>query len=513
MGSNHPTEPAVYRGSNTTEAKEIYLIISKEVDLNLRQLVIRFQVTAYMTIILNKNSLMIVFAVFLIFSMTEISSIFHQLQPFPFAVAGTEEEEDDTCVDYEPTENTITITCDASFQDVADSINDSLVLEQLTSGGDEYLLKANLEVDDDTAFSMGPNDIKWLKIAGANGIIVDGKIEIDGVRITSWDTVANSPVPQTTTGSFPRAYINLRGSEGGFVHNSEIAYLGYQDFGKRGFDLFGGDEPTHDFEITDSRFHDMWFAFYSRGAYNITIDGNEYYNNIKYALDPHSGTHDMNITNNWLHHNPIGVICSDRCYNILIERNVVHHNSDSGIFFSRNMHDSIARNNHVYNTSSGILVSESPNNQIYDNIVEAATSQGILLFNPDLSDDGFTENNLVYNNAISNCDDGISAIRSQDNILEGNNFSNISSSEYSLSGNSTIIIRGQDFDDTSVAQEGSAPNNVVQILDSGSIHVVELNDGDNDEDDDDSKEGNSHNTDNSPYRKRLGDDDSIIVNS
>ena len=138
----------------------------------------------------------------------------------------------------------------------------------------------------------------------------------------------------------------------------------------------------------------------------------------------------------------------------------------------------------------------------------------VLLFNPDLPDDGFTENNLVYNNAISSSDDGISAVRSQDNVLEDNEFSKISSSEYSLSGNSTIIIRGQDFDDDSVAQEGSAINNVVEIVDSGIIQVVELNDGDNDEDDDEhDSEGNRHNTDNSPYRKRLGDDDSIIVSS
>ncbi|MFL6502488.1 MAG: hypothetical protein ACJ70W_03010 [Nitrososphaera sp.] len=38
------------------------------------------------------------------------------------------------------------------------------------------------------------------------------------------------------------------------------------------------------------------------------IDGNEYYNNIKYALDPHSGTHDVTITNNWVHDNPLGII-------------------------------------------------------------------------------------------------------------------------------------------------------------------------------------------------------------
>jgi len=205
--------------------------------------------------------------------------------------------------------------------------------------------------------------------------------------------------------------------------------LGYQDFGRRGFDLFGGDEPAHDLEIRGSKFHDMWMAFYSKEAYNITVDGNEYYNNIKYALDPHSGTHDMNITNNWLHHNPIGVICSDDCYNILIERNVVHHNTDAGIFFSRNMQDSIARNNHIYNTSSGIIVSESPNNQIYNNIIEGATRTGIRLFNPPEPDDGLAEGNHVYNNTISNSDDGIKEIRSHDNILEDNKFFNIESDE------------------------------------------------------------------------------------
>jgi parallel beta-helix repeat protein len=414
-----------------------------------------------------------------------------------------------TCIDYDSTENTIDIDCNASFLDVVVSINDQLVLQNVGDG--EYLLKANLEVDDGVTFAMTSNDIKWLKIAGANGIIVNGKIQIDGVRITSWDTEANSPVFQTITGSIPRAFINLRGSDGGFVHNSEIAYLGYQDFGRRGFDLFGGDEPAHDLEINGSKFHHMWFAFYSREAYNITIDSNEFYNNIKYALDPHSGTHDMNITNNWLHHNPIGVICSDRCYNILIEGNVVHHNTDSGIYFSRNMQDSIARNNHIYNTSTGILVSESPNNQIYDNIIEGASSQGVLLFNPELPDDGFTQNNLVHNNAISESDDGIKATRSQDNVLEDNEFSNMESSEYVLSGNSSIIIRGQDFDNALITEEGSATRNFVEIVDSGTIEVND-DDGDDDDDDDDD-EGNYYNTDDEPYRKRLRDGDSIIVDS
>jgi parallel beta-helix repeat protein len=374
---------------------------------------------------LGKKSITVAAAViFILLSLiTNIIPYWQQPHHLPFTA---EAGEGGPCIDYDAAENTIVINCNASFLDVVQSINDPDIIENLGNG--EYLLKASLQVDDDTTFSIGSNDITWLKITDTNGIIVHGKIQIDGVKITSWDIEANSPVPQTDIGSIPRAFINLRGSEGGFVHDSEIAYLGYQEFGRRGFDLLG-DGPSHDLEIRGSKFHDMWFAFYSNGAYNVVVDGNEYHHNIKYALDPHTGTHDMSITNNWLHHNPIGVICSLDCYNILIEGNRAEHNMRAGIFFSRNMHDSIARNNYIYNTTTGIIVSESPNNQIYSNTIEGATGAGISLLNPPIADDGFTEDNHVYNNTISNSEDGIREIRSHDNILEDNKFFNIESDE------------------------------------------------------------------------------------
>jgi parallel beta-helix repeat protein len=419
------------------------------------------------------------------------------------------------CIDYDSTENTIAINCDASFLDVVETINDDPGILESTGDG-EYILNANLEVADDVTFAMDSNEdgLSYLKITGANGIIVHGRIEISGIIITSWDTQTNSPVSQTEMGSVPRAFINLRESEGGFVYDSEIAHLGYQEFGRRGFDLFG-EGPSHDLEIRDSKFHNMWFAFYSRGAYNIVVDGNEYYNNIKYALDPHSGTHDMRITNNYLHHNPIGAICSDRCYNILIEGNLVEHNTDHGIFFSRNMYDSIARNNYISNTPSGITVSESPNNQIYNNTIEGATRSGIRLFNPPIPDDGLTEGNIVYNNVISNSEDGISAARSHDNILEDNIFSNIQSNEYSLSGDSSIIIRGQQFDNTLITAEGSATANLVEIVGSGTIEVTEgeIEEDDDGGGDDEEGEGNLYNTDNESFRRTLSNGDSITVNS
>jgi parallel beta-helix repeat protein len=208
--------------------------------------------------------------------------------------------------------------------------------------------------------------------------------------------------------------------------------------------------------VGGSKFHDMWIAFYSNGAYNIVVDGNEYYNNIKYTVDPHSATHHMNITNNYVHHNRLGIICSLDCYNILIEGNVVQHNTEYGIFFSRNMHDSTARHNHVYNSAIGIMVSESPDNQIYNNTIERVSSYGINLFNPVFPDDGGgTEGNLVYNNTIINSENGVVATRSQDNIVQNTTFYDIEESEYRLSGDSSIRIRGQHLDNPLISQDGS----------------------------------------------------------
>ena len=454
--------------------------------------------------IIRKRYFVTITVAVLFFSMTGIS-----YQQLPFL----ENEQGLECISYEAAENTITIDCDsASFGDLISTIYNRSVLEKLEKDG-EYLLKANLRVADGTSFDMTSSDgVQYLKIAGANGIIVHGKILIDGVKITSWNTSSNDVVQQDGSGSIVRGYIQFVAGEGSEIKDSEFAYLGYNELGRRGFDLFGdgtsrfGYGPTHDMQIRDSKFHHMWRAFYSTGAYNITIDGNEYHHNLNYAIDPHSKSHDINITNNWVHHNPIGIICSVNCNNILIEGNRVEDNMKAGIFFSRNMTNSIARDNYVKNATSGIIVSESSNNHIHNNTIEAATSEGILLFNPSEPDDGLTVNNLVYNNTISISDTGINATRSYDNILENILFSDITSSQYLLTQNSSIIIVDRDFDNALIAEGGSATNNLVEIVYSGTIEVTETNDQG-------VAEKTIYNTDIQAYRKSLSNGDNIIVNS
>ena len=457
--------------------------------------------------ILKRNFVAII--ALILFSTTLVST-----QQVQFSAAST------ACVGYQGGVNTITITCDASFLDVVQAISDPAILEQEVQGG-QYILHANLEVADGVTFQMTSNgdNLRYLKLAGANGIIVYGKILIDGVKITSWDVSEDDIIQQDMNGTISRAYIQFDASEGAQILNSEFGYLGYDEPGRRGFDLYGGGGPSHDMVIRGSTFHDMWFAFYSNAAYNIVVDGSEYHHNIRYALDPHTATYNMNITNNYLHHNRYGAICSEDCYNILIEGNRAHHNTDAGIVFSRNMTNSIARNNHVYNATTGISLSESPNNQIYNNTIERAADEGILLFNPEVIDDGFTEGNMVYDNVISSSEDGIRATNSHDNILENNTFDDIESSKYLLSLYSNILIRGQNFDDVLIAVGDPATENLVEIVDSGIIEVTEeaIDDEEEDGNEDDEEEeetvANTYNTDIERYSKILSDGDSIRVNS
>jgi poly(beta-D-mannuronate) C5 epimerase len=380
---------------------------------------------------------------------------------------------EEACVEYEVAENSIVIKCNSSFLDVVQAINDPEILEEQQEEG-QYLLNANLQVSDGVTFAMTSDEdgLQYLKITGANGIIIYGRIEISGIIITSWDTETNSPLSQTDTGSVPRAFINLRGSEGGFIHNSEISYLGYGELGRRGLDLFEGG-PSHDMEIRGSKFHDMWMAFYSSGAYNITIDSNEFYDNILYAIDPHTGTHNMTVSNNKVYNNKgFGVICSWNCYDIIFERNEVHDNAAAGLMFSRATRDSTMRNNLVYNqygSAHPISISESQNNEVYDNNISNSTI-GISVHNPvQLDADGMSSANRIYNNTFDGLEHAIRARASSDNTFSNNVFGNITGSHYLMALDAGIHIENQIFEMVNV--DGRSGDNTLSIRNSGMIII------------------------------------------
>jgi mannuronan 5-epimerase len=330
-----------------------------------------------------------------------------------------------SCINYDPSARLITVTCtSASLTDVYYSLNDPNILgierqrESSSSSGNLWLLNANLTISHGATFYINSTDAAWLKIisdgTSAYNVDVRGSLKVDSVKITSWDNARNyyavtngTRIPngngyEVHVGS-SRPYIRIERDATGTtdITNSEIAYLGFEGgigAAVTGLTYLGGDGSV----LGHNNLHDLYFGFYSSGVGGMIIENNHVYNNSKYGLDPHTGTHDMIIRSNVVNDNGgIGIICSLDCYNITIENNEVYNNVEPGIMFSRNMYNSIARNNYVHNEGTAIFVSQSHNNEIYNNTV-SDSSNAIYL------KDNSSDNN-IHQNTVINSVKGINA--------------------------------------------------------------------------------------------------------
>ena len=354
------------------------------------------------------------------------------------------------CVKYDSKEKTITITChSANLTDVYNQLRNPEILKKETSTPTEavWLLNAAIIIEKGATLYINSTDTSWLKIivpdgefaseAGdneenpiskANAIEIFGSLKIDSVKITSWDLSTNDYAItegkrilkgneyEVQLGS-PRPFISVKGEATGTtdITNSEIAYLGYEEgIGEGpvvGLTYFGGNGSI----IRNNDIHHLYFAFYSNGVRNITIENNRVHNSGQYGIDPHTGTQDMIIRNNIVYDNVgQGIICSVDCYNITIEGNKVFGNKGAGIMFSRNMHDSTARNNTVFDETECIFVSGSHSNEIYNNTVSSCSVAGLYL-------KAGSTNNALHDNIIMNSKRGILVNNgSSDNIFYRN---------------------------------------------------------------------------------------------
>ena len=247
-------------------------------------------------------------------------------------------------IGYGSHDNTIVISCgNANLTDVYNAIsaNNSDILNK---GPDKlWTLNANIKVENNTNFYINSSDTSWLKINSTftgvpdrepNHILARGNLIIDSVKITSWDTNKNDYARSNET--IPRSYILVNNGNGTTnITNSELAYLGYQHPRSFGLTYYTGAGSI----IKNNKIHDLQTGFYSdgfaHGAHNITIEGNDFYNNTLQGIGPHSGSHHLTISNNTVHNNGReGIICSIDCYNIIIESNRVFDNPFTGYCYT-----------------------------------------------------------------------------------------------------------------------------------------------------------------------------------
>ncbi len=331
------------------------------------------------------------------------------------------------CVNYEFSANIINVSCKVNLSEIYKAVNNKNVLEK--DPHRVWILNATIKVNPRATLIINQTDTSWLKITNKNNtepnfISVSGALKIDGIKITSWDPSSKNVIRQNVNGSIPRPYIIFhKGSQSANITNSEIAFLGYasKSGGTNGFLYYHGGNGS---SILNNTFHDMWDGFYSDSVGFITIKNNRYYNNLRYGIDPHSGSHDLTIIRNLVYNNSkIGIICSQDCYNIQFSNNTVHDNGLAGLMFSIDTNNSIAKNNYAYHEKIGISIYQSSNDKVYDNLVKS-TNRGIYVA-------GRSSGNHIYNNTITNGAVGLYLHldnNSRNNIYENNNLKNITHS-------------------------------------------------------------------------------------
>ncbi len=207
------------------------------------------------------------------------------------------------------------------------------------------------------------------------------------------------------------------------IDNSTFEYLGY--YGPDSFgvtyttrvcshtDLLACNQLDGTGSETDSTFTHDFMGTFLWGAQNMTVTGNQYFDNIMYGFDSHDVTRNIVIEYNHVSYNgDHGIICSQACSHLTIEYNVSDHNGmvpwggptlDAeetrqvhGIMLHRGVTDSIVEHNIVEDQPNGVGIAlfDSDGDTVADNTL-IDNSIGIRL-------SGGASYDSVLGNAVTN---------------------------------------------------------------------------------------------------------------
>lgn len=304
----------------------------------------------------------------------------------------------------------------------------------------------------------------------------NGSILIDGVKITSWNTVSGGPDTDYSNG---RAYLLAKYDAEMNIRNADIGFLGSPDgesYGLAWRDNNGtnpdGSESTIlrtrvSGDVINSKIHDNYFGIYTYQAGNMVFRGNELYNNARYGFDPHDFTHTVLVEDNISYNNGShGFIISRGCNNFIIRNNTAYGNRNKDPESTSRAHgfmldpgspnsrypqapsyENLLENNIAYNNEGyGLRVLGSVDNQILRNRFYQNT-WGMSLEGANIGEGAVlmplaTTGNMVSNNEFTNNSEYGIYIRewAEENTIEHNTISGNKSHGIYLRGNNNVIL-------------------------------------------------------------------------
>ncbi|MGB0387335.1 MAG: right-handed parallel beta-helix repeat-containing protein [Ardenticatenaceae bacterium] len=254
-------------------------------------------------------------------------------------------------------------------------------------GDGVWLLKANLLVNGSARLEATSEGMSWLRLDSRleNEVHIrsqkGGQVLIEGIKVTSWDTVANSVDERHEDG---RSY--LLATEGGRMEivRAEVAYLGWRAGQYSGISWRGRwqeNDPTSGAtgRVEDSVVHHNYVGLDSVQAYGLLFLRNQVYQNVS-----------------------DGIHAEKEVMGFEVGHNTIYENGHHGIIFSDFGLELAAETE-----ASGAI------NQIYNNEVYQNQGHGVVLTRG-------ANNNSLINNVIYKNYDGVTLFRSSNNIIQGN---------------------------------------------------------------------------------------------
>ncbi|MCX6043922.1 MAG: right-handed parallel beta-helix repeat-containing protein [Chloroflexi bacterium] len=288
-----------------------------------------------------------------------------------------------------------------------------------------------------------------------------GTINLDGVKVYSWDPATNSSDLDINNG---RAYIVAKYESTLNISNSELSYLGSADTDSQGVtwrDVNDSASPAVlrtrvTGTVLNSNFHHNYYGAYTSQASNMTFRGNQFHDNLRYGFTLRDNTNSVLVESNEAFANGShGFFISHGSNGNTFHANKAHDNLDPGTSLAHGFVldpgsansqqlpslDNVLDGNEAYNNEGyGLRLQSANNNQVLNNLFHD-NQQGISidqtstgntlsgntlhknLINGVIVSETADGNTLTNNTATENGNNGI-YLRANNNIVNGNTASN-----------------------------------------------------------------------------------------
>lgn len=299
-----------------------------------------------------------------------------------------------------------------SIEEISEAFGDT-VIERIAN--DEFLLKSSIRIRNGGFLSIRNVDLKLDATSRAKRYIdvdwnsvdilsTNGSIEIINSTVIGWE---NGSPSEYVSGTM-RPNIIIKGYENVnnlLIQDSELSYLGTNRGNRWGLSVYG---KHSNIQILNTKIHDNFRGFYAFEVDNILFLNNEVYNNTCYGVDLHDYSNGGLYLKNEIYMNGNhGLIFSIYCNNNVISENSIYNHQGNaynhnwlkhGVMLHEESNHNVVFDNTIENCGNGIQFDNSSNNLIMGNTIANSSKHGIRLFKG--------KSNTIVNNNIVNSSNG-----------------------------------------------------------------------------------------------------------